>query len=219
MNERINVVVFASGGGTNVQAVLDAAQGAEHWRIAGLITNTPTAGALDRARTVETPAEVIPTKDRDPSEVASDMLSALDDWKADVICLAGYMRLLPAAVVARFRNRILNIHPALLPSFGGKGMYGMNVHRAVLAAGETWSGATVHYVDERYDEGSIIAQSRVPVEAGDSPEALQARVLKIEHNLYPAALHHVCAALRRGEEPGALPAEPTHLHILPEEMS
>mgnify|MGYP003989526549 FL=1 len=98
-------------------------------------------------------------------------------------------------------------------------MYGMNVHRAVLAAGETWSGATVHYVDERYDEGSIIAQSRVPVEAGDSPEALQARVLKIEHNLYPASLHHVCAALRRGEEPGALPAEPTHLHILPEEMS
>ena len=124
VNERINVVVFASGGGTNFQALLDAAQGAEHWRIAGLITNTPTAGALDRARTVETPAEVIPTNDRDPSEVASDMLSALDDWKADVICLAGYMRLLPAAVVARFRNRILNIHPALLPSFGGKGMYG-----------------------------------------------------------------------------------------------
>lgn len=219
MRERLNVVAFASGGGTNFQALVDRGLESEDWRIAGLITNTSTAGALDRAQAAQIPTMVVPTKDRNGDEVTSALLTALDGWGADVICLAGYMRLLPAAVVTRFRNRILNVHPALLPSFGGKGMYGMNVHRAVLAAGETWSGATVHYVDERYDEGAIIGQSLVPVEPDDSPEDLQARVLEVEHELYPAAVDHICAALRRGEEPGPLPAGPTNLHILREEMS
>jgi phosphoribosylglycinamide formyltransferase 1 len=215
----LNVVAFASGGGTNFQALLDHGATAEDWQVAGLITNKSDAGALDRAGAAGVDTVVIPTKDRDPLEVSGDTLSALDSWNADVICLAGYMRLLPTEVVRRFRGRILNIHPALLPSFGGKGMYGMNVHRAVVEAGESWSGATVHFVDERYDEGAIVGQLRVPVQPDDTPESLQARVLDVEHLLYPTVVDHVCAALRRGQEAGPLPADPTHTHIRLEELS
>jgi folate-dependent phosphoribosylglycinamide formyltransferase PurN len=122
----------------------------------------------------------------------------------DVIVLAGYLKLVPPEVVARYAGRILNIHPALLPSFGGKGMYGMNVHRAVIEAGVPESGATVHFVDERYDEGHILAQRTVPVQAGDTPEDLAARVLAVEHRLYPEAVDHLCEALAAGRDPGPM---------------
>lgn len=117
---------------------------------------------------------------------AEDLESALDG--ADWICLAGYMRLLPAAIVNRWDHRILNIHPALLPKFGGKGMYGSHVHEAVIAAGETESGCSVHWVTEQYDEGVVIHQKRCRVEADDTPETLAARVLKLEHEAYFEAL-------------------------------
>src|SRR5690606_35781064 len=119
---------------------------------------------------------------------ADALLRLLEDAGIDLIALAGYLKLVPREVVDRFRDRILNIHPALLPAFGGHGMYGLRVHRAVLASGAKVSGATVHLVDERYDEGPIVAQWPVPVLPGDTPARLAARVLKVEHILYPLAV-------------------------------
>jgi phosphoribosylglycinamide formyltransferase-1 len=123
------------------------------------------------------------------------MLAALDSADIDLIALAGYLRLIPPAVIKRYPQRIVNIHPALLPDFGGRGMYGLNVHKAVLAAGETESGATVHFVDEHYDEGDIIAQARVPVLPDDTPETLAARVLTVEHELLPNALERLARSI------------------------
>jgi folate-dependent phosphoribosylglycinamide formyltransferase PurN len=132
--------------------------------------------------------------------VGAETVQALVDAGVQVVFLAGYLRLLPAAVVARWPRRILNVHPALLPSFGGKGMYGLNVHRAVLESGARITGPTVHFVDERYDEGHILAQWPVPVRPGDTPETLAARVLAAEHRLYPLAAAHLCRALAAGNE-------------------
>ena len=195
---------FASGGGTNVQALLDYQDNFCPWRLSLVVTDHENAGVLERADLAGIPAAIIPVQGRAPLDVAQDMLSVLEAHRVEVIFLAGYLRLIPSEVVHRFRRRILNIHPALLPSFGGKGMYGMRVHQAVVDAGESMTGATVHYVDEEYDRGTIIGQSRVPVEPGDSPEVVAARVLKIEHRLYPLVAEHVCSALIEGRDPGPL---------------
>src|SRR5207245_6302776 len=134
-----------------------------------VVSSRPDAGALDRARRAGVPTTVL----RDPADPA-ELLGALEG--ADLVGLAGYLKLVPAAAVARFRWRMINIHPALLPAFGGPGMYGPRVHEAVLASGAALSGATVHYVDEQYDRGPIIAQWPVPVRPDDTAAALAARV-------------------------------------------
>lgn len=194
----LNVAVFASGGGTNFQALLDhQADGTAPWRVVVLVCNRE-AGAMERARAAGVEAVVVPTKDRDAAEVSEDTLRVLEGHGVEVILLAGYLRLLPPEVVARYSGRILNIHPALLPDFGGKGMYGMNVHRAVLESGASETGATVHVVDEQYDRGAILAQARVPVLPGDAPEDLARRVLRVEHELYPEVVDHLCAAIAAG---------------------
>ena len=172
----VRVAVLVSGGGTNLQALLDALRESPLARVARVISNRPEAGALDRARRAGVPATVL----RDPDD-AAELLAALGD--AQLVVLAGYLKLVPAAVVSRFRGRMINIHPALLPDFGGPGMYGQRVHRAVLASGATESGATVHLVDEAFDRGEIIGQEKVRVEPGDTPDALAARVLEAEHRL------------------------------------
>jgi folate-dependent phosphoribosylglycinamide formyltransferase PurN len=123
----------------------------------------------------------------DPTDAAG-WLSALESAHIELLVLAGYLQLVPAAVIARFRGRIINVHPALLPAFGGPGMYGRRVHEAVLRAGVAESGATVHLVDEVYDRGEVLAQERVPVLPGDTPETLAARVLAVEHRLLPAVV-------------------------------
>ena len=174
----VRVAVLASGGGTNLQALIDALTGSPLARLALVITNRPEAGALDRARRSGIPTSVL----RDPDD-AAELLAALGD--AELVVLAGYLKRIPASVVARFRGRMINIHPALLPDFGGPGMYGHHVHEAVLASGARESGVTVHFVDEAFDRGAIIAQERVPVAPGDTPEALAARVLEVEHRLLP----------------------------------
>jgi formyltetrahydrofolate-dependent phosphoribosylglycinamide formyltransferase len=196
--------VFASGGGTNFQALLDHQEPGGSWEIVLLIADRPEAGAIGRAETANVATAVVPTKGRALDEVGGEMLGLLEAHAVDVILLAGYLKLVPPGVVAAYPGRILNIHPALLPAFGGKGMYGMNVHRAVLEAGVPESGATVHFVDEEYDEGRILAQRRVPVEVGDTPETLAARVLMVEHQLYPAAVDHLCDALAAGRDPGPM---------------
>lgn len=196
--------VFASGSGTNFQALLDAEGRGAPWRIRLLVTDRAEAGAVERAEDRGVAVRVVPVSGRGREEIEADTLAALDEHSAEVVFLAGYLRLVPAAVVARYPRRILNVHPALLPSFGGKGMYGRHVHEAVLAAGARLTGPTVHFVDERYDEGSLVAQWPVPVHAGDTPERLAARVLEVEHRLYPLAAAHVCRAVREGREPGPL---------------
>lgn len=200
---------FASGGGTNVQALLDHRPASTCWRIGLLVADREGIGALERAKRAGVPTRVIPTSGRPRAESAAEILAALEEHGVQVLFLAGYVQLVPPEVVDRFRGRILNIHPALLPGFGGKGMWGHHVHEAVLASGARLSGPTVHLVDEEYDRGSIVAQWPVPVLPGDTPETLAARVLKVEHRLYPMAADHVCRALAEGREPDplALPGE------------
>jgi phosphoribosylglycinamide formyltransferase-1 len=190
---RLRAAVFASGGGTNFQALLDHQRPDGSWEIVLLLTDRPGVGALARAEEAGVPTAVVPTRGRDLDDVGRQMLVLLEEHAVDVILLAGYLKLVPPAVVTRYPGRILNIHPALLPAFGGKGMYGMNVHRAVIEAGEKESGATVHFVDEEYDRGAILGQRRVTVEPGDTPEDLAARVLA------------VCDALSAGCDPGPMP--------------
>jgi len=188
----VRVAVLASGGGTNLQALLDALNGASITplaRVTRVVTNRATAGALERARNSGVPATVLQNPD-DPAEV----LAALGD--AQLVVLAGYLKLIPASVVARFRGRMINIHPALLPDFSGAGMYGHHVHEAVLASGTKESGVTIHFVDEAFDRGAIIAQERVPVEPGDTPDSLAARVLAAEHRLLPKVVLDLAERIR-----------------------
>lgn len=196
----LKIAVLASGGGTNFQALLDHQERQALWRVALLIVNRE-AGAVARAQAAGIPVRLIATRDRAEAEVASETLAALEEHDIDVILLAGYLRRIPTDVVARYRGRILNIHPALLPDFGGAGMYGMNVHRAVVASDAEISGATVHFVDEEYDDGDVLGQWSVERRPGDTPEALAERVLRVEHELYPRAVDHLCAAISEGRAP------------------
>jgi phosphoribosylglycinamide formyltransferase 1 len=202
------VAVLASGGGSNLQSILDDSRHHDLFRVALVISDRAEAGALVRAREAGIPAVHVPARDRSAEEVAADTLAALDHAGVAMVALAGYLRLVPAPVIRQYQGRIVNIHPALLPAFGGRGMYGLNVHRAVLAAGCRVSGATVHRVTEVYDEGSIIAQWPVPVLPGDTPEGLAARVLAVEHVLFPAVLR----ALASGSAAGA-PPEPAFFRL------
>jgi len=200
----IAIAVFASGGGSNFQSLLDHQNPASPGRIELLVSDREDAGAVARAVRAGIEASVIRVKGRTPEAVGEETLSVLREKGIEVILLAGYLRLIPPAVVRSFRRRILNIHPALLPSFGGKGMWGHHVHEAVLASGASLSGPTIHFVDEEYDTGSIFAQWPVPVLPGDSPESLSARVLAVEHILYPLAAEHLCRALLEGIDPSRL---------------
>ncbi len=201
----VGAAVFASGGGSNLQSLLDHQGSGTSWSIRLVVSDREGTRALERAAEAGVPTRVIRTKGRGPHEVAEETLAALREHDIDVIFLAGYLKLVPREVVSAYPRRILNIHPALLPSFGGMGMYGMNVHRAVLESGARLSGPTVHFVDEEYDQGRIVGQWPVPVQVGDTPEALAARVLEVEHRLYPLVADHVCRALAEGREPGPLP--------------
>ena len=186
----MNIGVFASGRGSNFQAILNAIQqGLLPARVTLLLSNKSDAGAFEIARSHAIPAVHLSQKlFSDEASFAAAMLQTLWDHEVRLIALAGYLKKIPTIVVREYRNRILNIHPALLPSFGGQGMYGHHVHEAVLASGAKLSGATVHLVDEEYDRGPIVLQKTVPVEEHDTPETLAARVLKVEHEIYPLAL-------------------------------
>jgi phosphoribosylglycinamide formyltransferase 1 len=187
MPDPLRVGVLASGTGSNLQALIDACRGGTlAAEIAVAISNVPDAPALERARRAGIPALVVNHKDFPTAAAFEARLGqALTAHRVDLICLAGFLRILSAAFVAAFPGRIVNIHPALLPAFGGKGMYGERVHRAVLASGARQSGCTVHFVTEVPDGGPIIAQATVSVEDGDTPATLAARVARQEHRLYP----------------------------------
>jgi len=188
--EFLRVGVLVSGTGSNLQALIDACRSGElPAKIAVVISNVPTAFALERARAAGIPAVVVSHRaypSADGFETA--LRETLVMHRVELVCLAGFLRILSAQFVAAFPGRIMNIHPALLPAFGGKGMYGERVHLAVLASGVPRTGCTVHFVTEVPDGGPIIAQATVPVQAGDTSATLAARVAKEEHRLYPAAV-------------------------------
>lgn len=202
-NSPIRIAVLASGSGTNFQAIVDKiASGQLNARVMVLICNNRNAFVLERARQVGIRAEHwSETLAGSRKEFVEGLLRTLRESKVELIVLAGYMKLLPEEVVREYHGRILNIHPALLPKFGGQGMYGMFVHEAVIAARETESGATIHFVDAEYDRGPVFLQRTVPVLPNDTPESLRERVLKLEHELLPEAIAKF-AAERRVPPPG-----------------
>jgi len=193
------IAVFASGGGSNLQALIDHFADRDTGEIALVIADRAQAYALERARDAGIPDHIIQVQGRPIAAVTADMIDALEAAHIDLVALAGYLRLMPPDVIRRFSYRLLNIHPALLPGFGGKGMYGERVHRAVLDAGCRITGATVHFVNEKYDEGRILAQWPVPVLDGDTTETLGRRVLRVEHELYPAAVEWLARILAAAE--------------------
>ncbi|HEU4588945.1 MAG TPA: phosphoribosylglycinamide formyltransferase [Gemmatimonadales bacterium] len=187
----MRIAVAVSGRGSNLEALLQALPASGPASVELVLSNRAGAGGLEVAHRHGVETAVL----ANPADPAA-WLAPLERARIDLIVLAGYLKLVPPAVVERYRGRILNIHPALLPAFGGPGMYGHRVHEAVLASGAVESGATVHLVDEVYDRGQILAQARVPVLPGDTADTLAARVLAVEHRLLPAVVRAAAAAGR-----------------------
>lgn len=188
---RLGLLVSGHGRGTNLQAILDAcASGEIPGSVAVVIGVRDDAPALDRARVAGVTVRCVPppARGQDDAAYGQALLAELREHGVTILCLAGYMRILPRAVVEAYAGRALNVHPGLLPMFGGKGMYGERVHRAVIESGMKVSGCTVHLVDDEYDHGAILLQSVVPVHDDDTPETLAARVLPEEHRTYVAAI-------------------------------
>jgi formyltetrahydrofolate-dependent phosphoribosylglycinamide formyltransferase len=187
------LAVLASGRGSNLQAIIDHFDNISRERIAKVVlvaSNRPDSPALIRAATAS-----IDIASFDAADDGDQLLEILQRFRVDLVVLAGYLKRVPPRVVREYSGRILNIHPALLPDFGGEGMYGARVHEAVIASGAKESGVTVHVVNDDYDRGAIVAQWRVPVEAGDTPEALALRILSVEHVVYPRVIEMVAILL------------------------
>ena len=186
----LSIAVFASGRGSNFQALADAITGENlDAKIVVVISNNSEAGALALARLLHIPALHLSQKQFPSQEVfTAAILSALESHGVDFIVLAGYMKKIDPKIIRRYHNKIVNIHPALLPAFGGHGMYGHFVHEAVIASGALHSGATVHIVNEEFDRGPIVLQESVPVEKDDTAETLAEKVLRIEHRILPRAV-------------------------------
>ena len=184
---------LASGGGSNMQAIMDACKsGVLDAEPSVAISNNSSSGAMARAEREDIPCYHLSGKTQPlPNMLDEEILSTLIRHSVDIVILAGYMKKLGSGTLHYFKGRILNIHPALLPKFGGKGMYGSRVHEAVLAAGEKETGVSIHLVDEEYDTGSVIAQARVPVKKGDTVEVLAHRVLEREHTLFVETLQRI----------------------------
>lgn len=199
---RARIAVLVSGGGTNLQALIDAEQAGtlKAGKIALVISNRADAFALERAKRAGIPTEVVLKREYGDGFEAR-MIDLLEKNQIDLIILAGFMCILSADFTGRFRNRIINVHPSLIPSFCGKGFYGLRVHEAALDYGVKVTGATVHFVNEIPDGGKIILQKAVEIEENDTPETLQKRVMEqAEWLLLPAAAELVCQKIRNGEE-------------------
>lgn len=187
--------VLASHGGTNLQAIIDSCRsGAADAEVRVVISNNSRSLALERARRANIPASHLSSGTHPAPDLLDEAITeTLHRHGVQVVALAGYMKMLGPRTLDAYRNRILNVHPALLPKFGGWGMFGARVHAAVLASGDRVSGVTVHLVDDEYDCGPVISQVEVPVMPGDTPETLAARVLAQEHILYPKTLQRIAS--------------------------
>jgi len=188
----IRIAIFASGGGSNASAICHYFAQNESVEVVLLVSNKETSGVFELGKDMDIPSVFI-TKDQ--VKDGPYLLALMDRYKVDLIVLAGYLRHIPDPLVHAFPHRILNIHPSLLPAYGGKGMYGLHVHEAVVANGESLSGLTIHYVSEIYDEGEIIFQAHQKVEAGWGAKELQQAVLKLEHIYYPQVIQDICESL------------------------
>ena len=200
----LNLGIIASHTGTNFQAILDACnQGRLSATCRVIISNNSRSMALRRARSQGIPGFHLSARTHpSPTDLDLAIANTMTGHQVDLMVLAGYMKLLGPITLTRYRSRILNIHPALLPDFGGRGMHGDNVHSAVLASGEKFTGVTIHLVDDMYDHGQIIAQAKVPVLEQDSVESLRTRVLEREHEFYVETLQKIISGEIR------LPAKP-----------
>ena len=180
-----NIAIFASGSGTNAENIIRYFSNSQTARVTVLLANTPHAYALTRATNLGIPTVVF---NRETFKDSDRMLSILSQYQVDYIVLAGFLWLVPRYLTDRFAGHIVNIHPALLPKYGGKGMYGDNVHKAVVAAGEKESGITIHEVNEQYDSGDIIAQFRVALTPEDTPETVAAKIHELEQRYFPQVI-------------------------------
>ena len=207
----LNVVVLVSGGGTNLQAIIDAVEAGAitNTKITGVISNNKNAYALERAKKHGISAQCISPKDFETRDRFNEVfLETIDSMQPDLIVLAGFLVVIPETMIAKYRNRIINIHPSLIPSFCGTGYYGLKVHEAALARGVKVVGATVHFVDEGTDTGPIILQKAVEVEQGDTPEVLQRRVMEqAEWQILPKAIELIAN--------GRIQVEENRVKILP----
>ena len=187
------IAVFASGGGTDFQSIIDANEKEKFCEISYLIASKEGIGAIDRAKRHGINTAVFAKKDYpDLQELYGRLTELLTSAKVDYIVLAGWLKIIPESFIKAFEDRIINIHPSLIPAFCGEGFYGLKVHQAVLEYGAKISGCTVHFVNEIPDGGAIIAQCAVEVEEDDTPESLQARILKEEHKLLPYCVKKLC---------------------------
>jgi len=201
MEKKIKIAVFVSGSGTNLQSIIDrCADGTIPAKVELVISSRSEAYGLVRAEKAGIERVVYRRKDF-PDDNAADifLLNALEKHQIDLIALAGYLKMVSPSVIKKYRHRIVNIHPGLLPKYGGQGMYGEHVHEAVIASGDKESGVTIHFVDEIYDHGLILAQEKVPVMIGDTPETLAERVLRVEHALYPKVLRGIAEDILKGK--------------------
>ena len=188
-----NIAIFASGSGTNAEAIMEHFAASTTARVALLLSNRADAFALKRAERFGVPTAVFSREEfRDPEGAVARLLK---EHHIEFIVLAGFLWLVPDYLTARYAGRIVNIHPALLPKFGGKGMYGHHVHEAVLAAGETQSGITIHLVNERYDSGDILFQATVPVSPDDTPDSLAEKIHTLEHRHFPTVIEQTIKQL------------------------
>lgn len=180
-----NIVIFASGSGSNAQNIIEFFRKDGSASVEAVFCNNPKAGVIKRCEDLDVPCVVF---DRDEFYNTRKIVDLIEAFDADLVVLAGFLWLVPANLIEAFPNRILNIHPALLPKYGGKGMYGMNVHIAVIEAGEEESGITIHTVDAEYDKGEIVLQAVTRVDANDTPETLAKKIHELEYKHFPLAI-------------------------------
>lgn len=186
-----NIAIFASGNGTNAEKIINYLKDKNKVRVALVVSNKKDAYVLTRAKDYGIPTLVLT---REKFYDTQEIVSNLNAYNIDLIVLAGFLWLVPDYLIRAFPEKMVNIHPALLPKFGGKGMYGKYVHQAVIDAGEKESGITIHYVNERYDEGEIIFQARCEIAENDTPETLAERIHQIEHRNYPMVIERLLTA-------------------------
>lgn len=182
------IVIFASGSGSNAQQIVEYFSATDFARVVKIFSNRKDAYVLQRAKNMEIPSVVFNRDDLYTTDIVYNLLQL---QQPDLIVLAGFLWKMPEKIISAFPGKIINIHPALLPDYGGKGMYGDRVHKAVIENRETESGITIHHVNEQYDEGRIILQAKCPVDPSDTPETLAAKIHALEHKYYPKTIERV----------------------------
>ena len=183
-----SIAIFASGSGSNAENLINHFHNTQCAKVSVILSNNPNAFVIERAKRLNVPSVTFSRTDFYQKEVVLDILN---EYKVDFIVLAGFLWLLPNYLIEAYPNKIVNIHPALLPNYGGKGMFGENVHKAVVANGEKESGITIHYVNEHYDSGNIIFQAKCSLTPGETPESLAEKIHKLEYEHFPAIVESV----------------------------